>query len=201
MRCGTAKRRISDALDGALGEGPAARLERHLRGCPGCRAYHQGMSRIQAEAAGLADPGLAPEDWAALSQRLEGRLAREGMGRSRPLRPAYWKAAWAGVGLLALLFALAYLAGLRPRTAIVPVPLSFEDSVARVMGEVGANPDLAGAFAREIAASIAEAVQPEGGEETVSFGDNPFLWEALTDGEVGYINAELEKELGRGGLS
>ena len=201
MRCQTAKRRISDALDGALGEGPAALLERHLQGCPGCRAYRESLSRIQGGAAGLADPGLAPEDWAALHRRLEGRLARDGAGESRPLRPAFWKAAWAGAGLLALLFALAYLAGLRPRTPAVPVPLSFEDSVAQVMGEVGANPDLAGAFAREIAASIAEAVQPGGGEEIVTFGDNPFLWEGLTDGEVGFINAELEKELGRGGLS
>jgi predicted anti-sigma-YlaC factor YlaD len=201
MRCETAKRRISDALDGALGEGPTARLGRHLQGCPGCRAYCEGLSRIQGGAAGLADPALDPEDWAALLRRLEGRLARERVGESRPCLPAVWKVAWAGAGLLALLFALVYLAGFRPRTPSPPMPLSFEDSVAQVMGEVGANPDLAGAFDREIAASIAEAVLPEGGEEIVSFGDNPFFWEGLTDGEVGSINAELEKELARGGLS
>lgn len=202
MRCETAKRRISDALDGALGGGRAARLDRHLRSCPGCRAYRESLSRIQGGAAGLADPGLSPEDWAALHGRLAGRLAREGAGKSlRPALPAFWEAAWAGAGALALVLALAYLGGLRPRSAAGPLPLSFEDAVAQVMGEVGANPDLAGAFSREIAASIAEAVQPEGGEEIVSFGDDPFFWEGLTDGEVGSINTELEKELGHGGLS
>jgi predicted anti-sigma-YlaC factor YlaD len=201
MRCETAERWISDALDGALGEARAARLDRHLRSCPGCRAYRESLSRIQGGAAGLADPGLTPEEWAALHGRLAGRLAREGAGRSRPLLPVFWKAAWAGAGLLALVLGLIYLAGLRPPIPAGPLPLSFEDSVAQIMGEVGANPDLAGAFSREIAASIAEAVQPAGGEEVVSFGDNPFFWESLTDGEVGYINAELEKELGHGGLS
>ncbi len=201
MRCRTAEQRISDSLDGALAKGRAARLEAHLRSCPRCRAYREGVSRIQGAADGLADPGLAPERWAELGGRLEARLAREGAGTTRRAHPGYWKLAWSGAGLLALLFALVYLAGIRPRTPAGPVPMSFEESVAQVLGEAGANPDLAGAFAGEIAASIAEAAGPVTGEETVSFGDNPLIWEGLTDGEVGYMNAELEKELGHGGLS
>ncbi len=200
MRCETAKRRISDALDGGMGEGPADRLERHLRGCPACLAYRKGLSRIQAGAAGLADPGLAPADWADFSRRLEGRLARETAKSPRPGLPSFWQWAWAGAGLAALIFAMAYLAVLRPRTAVWPVPLSFEESVARIMGEVAGNQDLAGAFDREIVASIAEAARPESEESPVSFGDNPLFWEGLTDGEVLTINAELEKELGHGGL-
>ena len=200
MRCRTAQRRISDSLDRALVEGPAARLEAHLRGCPNCRAYRERLSRIQGAAGGLADPGLAPEKWVEISRRLESRLALGRAGSPRQARSGFKRLAWSGAALAVLLFALAYLAGVRPRTPAGPVPLSFEDSVAQVMGEVGANPDLAGAFAGEIAASIAEAVQPEIGEEAVSFRDNPLFWEGLTDTEVGFINSELEKELGRGGV-
>jgi predicted anti-sigma-YlaC factor YlaD len=201
MRCEKAKRRISDALDGALDEGQAARLEGHLQACPGCRAYRQGLLRIQGSAAGLADPGLAQEKWAELGRSLQGRLAREGAGEARPVRSGFSRLAWSGAALLALVFVLAYFAGHRLRTEAGPMPLSFEDSVAEVLGEVAASPELASAFAGEITASIAEAVQPEGGEEIVPFGDNTFFWEGLTDGEVGSLNAELEKELGLGGLS
>jgi len=201
MRCEAAKRRISDALDGALGAGRSDRLERHLRGCPACRAYRQGLTRIQAGAAGLADPGLAPADWADFGRRLEGRLARETAKHAPPGLPALWKWAWTGAGLAVLVFALVYLAVLRPRTVAWPVPLSFEDSVAQIMGEIGGNQDLAGAFDREIVASITEAARPESEEAPVPFGDNPLFWEGLTDGEIGYINAELEKELGHGGLT
>jgi hypothetical protein len=201
MRCETAKRRISDALDGALGEGLAAALERHLRGCAGCRAYREGLARIQGGAAGLADPGLAPDAWADFGRRLETRLARDGAGEAPTRLPGLWKWAWAGAGFLVLLVVLGYLAVLRPRTPAGPVPLSFEDSVAQVLGEIGANRDLAGAFNREIVTSIAEAARPEGEEAIVSFGDNPLIWEGLSEGEVLSINAELEIELGRGGLS
>lgn len=206
MRCETSKRMISDALDGALSGRRAARLEHHLSGCAGCRAYREDAVLIQESAGGLADPRLALDAWRDFGRRLEARLGAASGAATEPARtdlPVFfrWKWAWAGAAFAVLAFAVTYLAIVRTRTAAEPGLVPFEDSLARVLGEAGENSALENSFNQEILASIDEAVRPAGAEAQVSFGDNPLFWEALSEGELSYIESALRQEKGLGGVS
>jgi len=206
MRCERAKRLISDALDGDLSGRRAARLERHLSACAVCRAYREQTTLIQETAGGLFDPGLSPADWTDFGQRLESRLAAASSSGGEAVRkgsPAAlgWKWAWAAAGMAVLAFLVSYVAFLGPRTRLEQTFASFEESVSQVLNEAGASPELESSFNREILATINETVRPAGKEAPVSFGDDPFFWEALTDGELGDIESALRKENGLGGVS
>ena len=204
MRCETCKRSISDALDGELSGKRRGRLERHLKACSGCRAYGESLARLQAGAEGLADPGLAPGDWANFSRRLVSRLRAAVPPREVRDRPPFFirrKWAWAGASLLILASIGTYFAILRPRGVREPVFVSIEDSVARVFGEIGSNPELENSFDQVITASIVEAVRQPEDEFPVAFDDNPLFWEGLSDGELAYIESALRREHGHGGPS
>ena len=58
MRCASARRMISDGLDGALRPARAAELKKHLAGCPGCRDFARDLASIVGEAGKL--PGYEP---------------------------------------------------------------------------------------------------------------------------------------------
>jgi anti-sigma factor RsiW len=206
MRCETSKRMISDALDGVLSGRRAVRLERHLAGCAACRAYRQDAALIQESAGGLADPRLAPAAWGDFGRRLEARLAAASVAAPEPARtglPVFfrWKWAWAAAAFAVLAFTVTYLGIVRTRTAAEPALVPFEDSLARVLGEAGESPALENSFNEEILASIDETVRSEGTEAPVSFGDNPLFWEALSEGELSYIESALRQEKSLGGVS
>lgn len=78
MRCWDARRRISDYLDGELAEAEAARVERHLAGCPTCPPLYAalvGATGALHSSAAQRDPDtVVPE---ALAVRLRGLLEPE----------------------------------------------------------------------------------------------------------------------------
>jgi hypothetical protein len=212
MRCGKWEKWISDALDGALSGRRTVRLERHILGCASCRACREDLARLDDGAKGLADPGLTAGEWSDFGRRLESRLAAVSSQRSREKAPYVfrWKRAWAGAGFLVLAAAGAYLALFRPGGRGEQAFPAFEDPVARVLGEIGPNADLENSFNREIVTSINEAAgvlserdatRPADEGAPVSFGDNPMFWEGLSEEELGYIESELRKEHGHGGLT
>lgn len=215
MSCGTWKKRISDAQDGALSGKQAVRLERHLRQCVSCRTYRDDLARLGKGAKDLADPGLAPGEWEDFGRRLDSRLAasvppREAGGgrddeqgdvRVRARLPVFWTWARAGVGFLILAFVVTYFAVLRPRRGQEPVFLSFEDSVAQVIGEIGPDPELESSFNRQIVVSISEAAGDESETSAVRFDDNPMFWEGMSEEDLRFIESELRKEQGHGGLT
>jgi hypothetical protein len=197
---------ISDSLGGALSEAWTAGLDRHLTGCASCRAYRREAALIQENAGGVADPCLGPEAWADFGRRLDAKLASTAapspgaLGRDRAvLRRPKW--AMAATAFVALAFVVFYFAVLRHRTGAEPGFVPFEDSLAQVLGEVGASPGLESSLNQAIMASIAEAVQPAGEDVPISFGDNPLFWESLTEGELVDIESALAREKGLGGVS
>jgi hypothetical protein len=215
MRCGTWEKWISDARDGSLTGKRAVRLERHLQDCASCRAYRNDLARVEKRAKDLADPGLAPGEWAEFSRRLEARLATfsasRGAGghqvdghqdRRVVLGPTpIWTRLQAGVSYLVLAFLVTYLLVFRPRGVQEPAVVAFEDSLAQVISEIGSNPDLEGAFNQEILASIDEVVRPADVEVSVAFDDNPIFWEGVSEEDLRFIESELRKEHGHGGLT
>jgi len=48
MRCWDARSKVSDYLDGDLGDRDRVRLERHLAGCPTCPPLYAGLVGVQA---------------------------------------------------------------------------------------------------------------------------------------------------------
>jgi len=204
MRCEKARKRLSDVLDGVqVPRGRKLELERHLQACPACRDYQSGLLLLGKAAQALVDPGLPDAHWDDLSIRLEARLRAEAGPRTRSRARAIfsWKWAWAGVSFLALVLAGGYLAFLRPRAAQEPAFISVEDSLSRIVIEASATPGIESSFNQEILASLGEIAFPPGEDTPVFFGDNPLLWESLSEGELAFIEGELEKEQGFGGLS
>jgi len=213
MSCETWKKRISDAQDGALSGKRAVRLEQHLKGCVSCRAYRDDLARLGKGARKLAEPGLAPAEWEDFSRRLGSRLAaassepavrgddERGKARVRPHLPVFWTWPRAAVGFLFLALVITYFAVLRPRPGQEPVSVSFEDSFAQVIREIGTDPELERSFNREIVASINEAAEGQSETGAVRFDDNPLFWEGMSEEDLRFIESELRKEHGQGGLT
>jgi hypothetical protein len=151
-------------------------------------------------------------DWSDFSRRLESRLAAASppSPRVKPLGRFRWKPAWTVAGLLLLAAAGIYLAFFRSGSRGEQAFSSLDDPAGQVISEIGPNADLESSFNREIVASINEsagvladgsAVHQTDEEALVLFGDNPLFWEGLSEEELGYIESELRKERGLGGLT
>ena len=85
--------------------------------CPACRAYRDGLARLQAAAGRPAD--RSPEYWAGFERRLEAKLDAVGSGRRPPphrvRRPERW--AWAAAAFSVLAAAGGLWLVLRPAGA------------------------------------------------------------------------------------
>jgi predicted anti-sigma-YlaC factor YlaD len=76
LTCNRAVELVTDYLEGALDPEDQARLESHLRGCPGCTAYVEQM-RLAIAALGRLEP--APPDPSVEAELIElYRRYREG---------------------------------------------------------------------------------------------------------------------------
>ncbi len=207
MRCDKARKWLSDESDKALAGPKKVRLERHLEACRGCRAYRSDLARIAGGVRGFCEPELPPSYWDDFGRRLESRL-EAAASRPAPARPApsravppffRWKWAWAGFAMLVL--AGTYLAVHRPHGIPEAAPVVFEDPVAGALLEAGANPAFESAVDQAVLTSIREAVGDAGDDLSISFGDNPLVWEGLSEAELRYIESELKSPQKPGGLS
>jgi anti-sigma factor RsiW len=199
MRCRTAEKRLSDALDGALGPRKRARLEAHLRRCPACRATRDALARL-GEAAGPSAE-RSDEDWSGFERRLEARLDREPAGRravGTPF-PARRRLAWAAAGFVLLAaVAAAWFAARRPQPDLTAW-LADADALGPVLLEAEADPEVGRAVESEIRASL-EALSPAPDADAAALAAaDPLFWEGLSDEELEALVVALEQESGVGG--
>lgn len=199
MRCRTARKRISDGIDGALGSGRRGRLEAHLEACPDCRAYGDGLARLQGE---IRPVEMPPEGyWAGFERRLEARLDREEGGRS-PVRtpfPQRRRMAWAAAGLLLAAGAALWFALLPPKTALTAAWIPETDLLMPLLLEAETDPELEKDVADEIRDSIAELAPALDADAAALAASDPLFWGGLSEEELGVIADWMEKEAGRGG--
>lgn len=199
MRCQTINKWLSDDLDGALSPKRKARLEAHLRGCRVCQGYRADLTRLQAEAPSAAD--RSPEYWADFERRLGSRLAFvEPVGEAgrTPLLPGRsW--AWAAAGFLIIAAAGIYFTVHRPRGAMETAWIPYEDSLARILQEAEADPEVENLVDRELLASITDASSDMEEDYALPLAADPLFWEGLSEEELEYIAVELERETGNGG--
>jgi hypothetical protein len=199
MRCGTARKRLSDELGGALSSERKARLEAHLQRCPACRGYREDLVRLQAEV--LPPAGRSPEYWAGFDERLGSKLSGLETGRGAVEAPfsARRRWAWAAAGATALAVAGIGLAILRPRAAVTAAWVPYEDGLTPLIQEAEADPELERDLDREILASIEEMTPVPDADVAALPAADPLFWEGLSEDELRAIASELEKETGPGG--
>jgi predicted anti-sigma-YlaC factor YlaD len=200
MRCRKAERLLSDDLDGALGRAGKARLEAHVRTCPDCRAYRDGLARLR-EAVGPPEERPA-EYWAGFERRLEARLDREPGGRVPAAAPSPRRRLllWTTVGASFLLvLAAVWYAFLRTDAAGPAVWSPSGDPLASFYLEIETDPELALAVDREIKASIDEIAPALDADALVFRAADPLFWDGLSEEELGVIAAGLEQEESPGG--
>ena len=80
MRCATAKKWISEYVDGDLDSGRRTRLEEHMAGCPDCRKLAQDFRKIAGRAPYVPSPDPRDETWG----KIQARLAAPGDGIGVP---------------------------------------------------------------------------------------------------------------------
>lgn len=198
MRCETARKQISDLLDGALAPERSASLEAHVRDCPACRAYQADLVRLQAGAAPLAD--RSPEYWAGFERRLASKLdsvEAGGVPVGGPVFPRR-KLALAAAGFLALAAVASYFALFRPGTGTGEMAWAiYEDPLAPLLLEAEADPEFGSLVNRQVLESIGEMAPEQ--EAVVPGAADPLFWASLSDRELEFIAAELAKETGSGG--
>jgi len=199
MRCATARKRLSDALDGALRPGRKPGVEAHMRICEPCRSYRDGLVRIQAGAA-LPD-AHPPGFWAAFERGLDLKLAAGEAGRAAVAPPltVRRRLAWAAAAAMVLAGAGLWYALLRPQVSVTEAWVPYEDVLGPLVQAAEADPELAAAVDREVRAAIDEMMPAEDADAVVLSAADPLFWEGLSDDELRDIVTELEDETGRGG--
>jgi anti-sigma factor RsiW len=134
MRCRSALRLASRAIDGDLPRDEAAALDRHLASCAACRTTVDRLRGSWRALGRLGDAAPAPDDWARIEAALDGprRWVPAWLDLPAALRPA---AAWA----MAAMVALGATGGtLLSRAAFAPRrahPLEV-DAVAETLGDL-----------------------------------------------------------------
>jgi len=200
MRCETARKRLSDELDGALAPDKKARLEAHLRACPACGGYRADLLLLQGEAGPAAD--RSPEYWAGFERRLASKLDSVEPWH-RPVDAsvlARRKLAWAATGFLVLAAAGMYFMLIGPgRGAMETAWLAYEDPLAPILQEAEADPEFGNLVNGEILASIGDLAPAPEAEAFMRLADDPLFWEGLSDAELEMIAADLNKKTGLGG--
>jgi anti-sigma factor RsiW len=102
MRCADFSESIADFVDGTLDPTAQRALERHVEGCPACRALVADLKSIQAGAFTIDRVELPPHLWPAIQARVaaEPPVARGRLLSWPPTRPAL--ATWAAAAALIL---------------------------------------------------------------------------------------------------
>jgi anti-sigma factor RsiW len=199
MRCTAVRKRLSDALDGALPSGRKGRLDAHLRTCEACRAYREGLDRIQA---GSRLPDDRPrEAWAAFERNLDAKLAAAAAGGRAVGVPfaARRRWAWAAGAAMVLAALAAWHVLQRPGTAPTDVWAASDDILDPLVLAAEADPEVAGQVDREFRALIEDMTPVPDTEAAVLSAADPLFWEGLSDEDLRAIVTELESETGRGG--
>jgi anti-sigma factor RsiW len=134
MRCRSALRRASRAIDGDLPPDEAAALDRHLASCAACRAAVDRLRGSWRALGRLADVAPPPDDWARIEAALDRprRWVPAWLDLPAAFRPA---AAWA----IAVMIALGATGGtLASRAAFAPRPAHplEVDAVAETLGDL-----------------------------------------------------------------
>ena len=182
MACRKYERWISDEMDGRLSDKKRAALRGHLEKCEGCRSYKENLRLLQAEAWKSRDAAVPAGFMDALGRRLEEGLRSGPVAGSEKAAPLAWRWKWAWAGTAVFVLAAGAILLLGPKTPSDLWPASYEDSLARIYGEIGEDADLAESFDQVLQASIGE---------TLLQAENPTFWDGLGEDEIRLMELDV----------
>ncbi len=113
MKCNTAKKWISEYIDGDLDSQKTVELEDHLLGCSGCKELFGDLQNIVQSANELPGPPERDVPWGKIQTRLEGRQRVSTPGYAKPHAPALPKWGFAMAAAMVLLVVGAITVGPR----------------------------------------------------------------------------------------
>ncbi|MBN1223297.1 MAG: zf-HC2 domain-containing protein [Candidatus Aminicenantes bacterium] len=90
MRCTTARKRISEYIDGGLDEVQSRTLEEHCASCPGCQKLMKDLQTISRRAGDLAGSASPETPWLKIQKKLT-------TGEQKVLKAAPQKLRWLGL--------------------------------------------------------------------------------------------------------
>jgi tetratricopeptide (TPR) repeat protein len=96
MKCATARKRISDYVDGALGPDGEAELKAHLEGCPDCRELARDFASIVRGAKSLSSPEPSAAVWSRIAAGV--REARPAAPATAPEKRTWLRTFWRPAG-------------------------------------------------------------------------------------------------------
>jgi hypothetical protein len=171
-------------MDGQLSDKKRAALRGHLEECEGCRSYKENLKILQAEAGKFREVAVRAGFMEALSKRLEESLCSSpAAGSAKTIRLSRrWKWVWVGAAVFVLALAGGTILLFMPKTPPDLWPVSYEDSLARILGEIGEDADLAESFDQVLQASIGEALLQ---------AENPTFWEGLGEDEIRLMELDI----------
>jgi len=185
MACRKFERWISDDLDNRLSDKMRATLQKHLKECESCRAYQENLKILQAETQKHREVAVRAEFLEDLGRRLQKALySGPASGPEKATRlGGRWKWAWAGAAVFVLALAGGAVLLLRPKMPPDLWPASYEDSLARILGEIGEDADLAESFDQVLEASIGEALFE---------AEYPMFWDGLDEDEIRLMELDIK---------
>ena len=179
MRCGESEKRISDDLDGALSSRRKARLEAHLGSCPACRAYRDGLARLQAASGGPVD--RSAEYWAGFERRLEAKLDAIGSGKAAAATVAAWRRwAWAAAAVLVLAAAGVWLALGRNGTGSTEAWTPSGEGIFPMIEAAEADPGLEQEVDLLVRSSLDDLVGSVDSDAAFLYAADPLFWEVVS---------------------
>jgi predicted anti-sigma-YlaC factor YlaD len=103
MRCTTAKKWISEYIDGDLDSEQTATLEEHISGCSGCKELLAEMQKLVKSAQDLPDPPQRDVPWTKIQARLEEERGIATPGYAKPQHTMFPKWGYALTAAVILL--------------------------------------------------------------------------------------------------
>lgn len=197
MRCKTVEKWISDSLDKNVSERKTLQIEKHVKDCPGCRAFHDNILQIESETKNLETTEVSPAYKQEFANRLKSKilsLERKEKKEELPFFKQKWifaASAFLMVTVLGFVFFLSMPEKIQEKEFYV---FSFDEAVEEVYREIGDDIDLERAFNSQILASINNLLSPSAWAEEQRTEDDLFLWEGLTDEELKFLESAIKKE-------
>ena len=187
MKCLEFEQWTSDLVDGELPEAKKIILEKHLLGCPSCRAYQKKMETLHEEVLQLDQASAGLEYFQSFSERLGARLASvRPSKRSTVFVNLGWRWTYAAAAVAFVTVMMIFI--ISPPHRFLQdeglVVTSYEDAIREIYGSIGEDRELEELFNTLLLTSITQELEVPNRHEDFDYSEKINLLEVLTEEEM-----------------
>ena len=197
MKCQQIEQWLSDSIDGAIPGKRKAIIEIHLETCSACRTFRDQIEQIDEEARKMDAPEVSPEQSREFSLRLRSTLIEMEEGKNKGVLHAFrnkWVFVPASVIMVSLFVLIFVFYERKDFQAEESYVFSFGNAVEEIYQDIGGDMALQEAFHSLVSASLNEMLAPPDLVEILGWEDDLFLWEELSEEELGNLRPEKIKK-------